>query len=270
MMLVERRFQFSAVTENVPGACDFVVDAARAAGLDDRAAHHCRLAVDEACTNVIEHGFAQASSDHIIEVVCHYDDSQFVITINDDAPYFDPTTLPDPKPLRDIDQLEPGGWGIYFIKKLMDGVQYERAYDHNILTITKLIPPRTITPSETPTIMLPMPIHVSHPHPKISLIAPNGKIDSETTKQVERILLDQLAEGRKALILFLTNVDYMNSTGMKMLVGVWQRARDAKSDLILCGVQPSVREMLHIIGLDLVFMIVPTVDDALNAVKFKK
>jgi anti-anti-sigma factor len=269
MISSERRHSFLARLEHIAGACDFVEDAAFDAGFDVRSAYHCRLAVDEACTNIIEHGFAEDDHDHTIDVVCHCSDVDFVITIRDDAPPFDPTTVPAPPPIHDIDALKPGGWGIHLIRKMMDDVRYERANDHNILTITKHLPQPAAADREAPSILLPMPIHVSLPHPKVALIAPTGRIDQESQAQVERVLIEQLSEGRKALVLFMNGVDYLSSGGMKMLVSAWQRTRDAKSDLILCSVTPRVRETLHIVGLDLVFVIVPTVEDALNAVKFR-
>ena len=268
-MLAERRFQIAAVAEQVPFACEFVVDAARDAGLDERAVHHCRLAVDEACTNIAEHGFDSHGQEHVIELVCVESDDRFMITISDDAPYFDPTAMPSPNTDLSLEEREPGGYGIFFIKKVMDSVHYERAYEHNILTISKAIPERVLSEPPEPQIVT-APIHVSMLHPKIALIAPNGKIDATTYKSVEAVLLQQVSEGRKALILLLTNVDYMSSAGMKMLVGIWQRARDVKCELILCGVQPRVREILQIVGLDLVFTIAETLDQAMNSVKFKK
>ncbi len=58
-MAVERRLTIPGVLERIPEACDFVVQAAEAAGLDERAVYYCQMAVDEWCTNVIEHGYSQ-------------------------------------------------------------------------------------------------------------------------------------------------------------------------------------------------------------------
>lgn len=49
---------------------------------------------------------------------------QFIITIIDDSPAFDPLGVPDPDVKAPLAQREPGGWGIFFIKKLMDRVDY--------------------------------------------------------------------------------------------------------------------------------------------------
>ncbi len=57
MTVGERQLRITGVLDQVSAACDFVVEQARAAGLDERAVHHCYLAVDEACTNIVEHGY---------------------------------------------------------------------------------------------------------------------------------------------------------------------------------------------------------------------
>jgi anti-anti-sigma factor len=47
-----------------------------------------------------------------------------------------------------------------------------------------------------------------------------------------------------------------------MLVSVWQRVRDQKGDLALASLKPRVHEVLEMIGLDLVFTISDTPDQA--------
>ena len=74
MTVRERQLRIAGVLENVSVACDFVVEQAREAGLDERAIHHCYLAVDEACTNIIEHGYGVHCDDCVIDVFCQHDD----------------------------------------------------------------------------------------------------------------------------------------------------------------------------------------------------
>ncbi len=60
----------------------------------------------------------------------------------------------------------------------------------------------------------------------------------------------------------MAEVEYISSAGLKMLVSFWQRVRDQKGDLALASLQPRVREVLEMIGLDLVFSISETPDQA--------
>ena len=75
-------------------------------------------------------------------------------------------------------------------------------------------------------------------------------------------MFEQLDAGHRWLILNMADVDYISSAGLKMLVSVWQRVRDQKGDLVLAALKPRVREVLEMIGLDLVFTIAETPDQA--------
>lgn len=137
MTVKESRFTIYGVLEQVPMACDFVVEAAQNAGLDERGVYHCQLAVDEACTNIIEHGFNLQGGNRQIEIICQTEPKHFTITILDDSPAFNPLTRPEPDPATPLEDREMGGWGIYFIKKLMNDVNYDRVGTYNRLIMTK-------------------------------------------------------------------------------------------------------------------------------------
>jgi anti-sigma regulatory factor (Ser/Thr protein kinase) len=133
----ESRIRIAGVLEQIPGACDFVADAARAAGLDERAAYHCQLAVDEACTNIVEHGYGAENAGKFIDIICRVDSRYFTITIIDESPAFNPLVKDDPDPTAVLEDRGTGGWGIYFIKKLMDEVSYLHEAHHNRLVMMK-------------------------------------------------------------------------------------------------------------------------------------
>jgi anti-anti-sigma factor len=76
------------------------------------------------------------------------------------------------------------------------------------------------------------------------------------------LLYEQLQEGHRWLVVNMAEVDFISSAGLKTLVSVWQRARDQKGELALAALKPRVREVLEIIGLDLVFKISQTPDQA--------
>lgn len=136
-MIEERRLRIPGLVEKVRVACDFVVEAAQRAGLDERAVYHCQLAVDEACTNIVEHGYGAHGFDHVIDIICRSEDNRFIITVLDDSNAFDPLGREDPDPATMLNDREEGGWGIYFIKKVMDEVLYQRQGNRNRLTMVK-------------------------------------------------------------------------------------------------------------------------------------
>lgn len=257
MIVEERRLRIAGLRERVPVACEFVVEAARRAGLDERAVHHCQLAIDEACTNVIEHGYGNGGEQYAIDIVCRNEGSRFSITVSDDSPPFDPLRYDDPDPMASLEDREPGGWGIFFIKKVMDEVFYQYE-DRNSLMMVKHVRdyPKGNERRQSSR------VSITSPAPNVYSIAPHGRMDADLCPGVEMLISEQLNAGHKFLVIDLGSVEYVSSVGLKTLVSLWQRAREAKGDMVLAAVNPRVREVLEIIGLDLVFGIYNTPDEA--------
>lgn len=76
------------------------------------------LAVNEACMNVIQHGYRGAQGDIELSVVVAEDGIEF--RVRDDAPC---TDLAAWRP-RALEKLRPGGLGVHFIRGIMDEIAY--------------------------------------------------------------------------------------------------------------------------------------------------
>ncbi len=255
------RLVISARLEEVRRACEFVVEAAEVAGLDERAVYHCQMAVDETLTNVIEHGYSYAGSDKEIEVICDTEDDQFHITITDDSPAFNPLEHESPDPTAPLNDREPGGWGIYFIRRLMDEVSYERKDHRNHLTLTKQLPETAPHLSLDPAESFPARSLGNH----AALITPSGRLDSNTSARLEKALTAQLHQEVSWLLVDMSAVEYIASSGLKVLVSAWRRAREGGGDLVLAGMQPRLIEIFEMVGFDMLFGIYADVDAALAA-----
>lgn len=137
MLIDERHLQIRGLLQEIAEAREFALQAATDAGLSIQAVHHCQLAVDEVCTNIIEHGYGTRGTDHFIDIICRQETHQFSIIISDDSPAFDPMQRHDPDPMASLEDREVGGWGIYFVKRLMDEVTYHREGGQNHLIMIK-------------------------------------------------------------------------------------------------------------------------------------
>jgi anti-sigma regulatory factor (Ser/Thr protein kinase) len=133
----ENRLTIMGRLDEIALARDFVEAIAREVGLSEKSVHHCALAVDETCTNIIEHGYQHDGHNKPIEIICQIDPGRFIIRIRDLGPAFNPLLHDDPDPTATLDNREHGGWGIYFVKEFMDQVNYSRDGDYNQLTMSK-------------------------------------------------------------------------------------------------------------------------------------
>lgn len=129
--------------ENVPKVAQFVADSAEEAGLDSKAVFHCQMAVDEACTNIIEHAYGGEDIGDI-QVSTHVANHSFYITLVDSGNAFDPESVPQPRIESDPLLMEPGGLGLHLMKKVMDEVQFTFNKGKNQLVMVKRL---TLAPS---------------------------------------------------------------------------------------------------------------------------
>lgn len=133
----ETRLIIRGILEDIELARQFVADFARHAGINEDVIHSCELAIDETCTNVIEHGYQMNGTDKEIVVVCAISSPYFDLTIIDEGPPFNPLEHLEPNPDMPLHQRGEGGWGIYFVKQMMDQVSYERRGRFNCFLMRK-------------------------------------------------------------------------------------------------------------------------------------
>ncbi|MGB7450661.1 MAG: ATP-binding protein [Lysobacterales bacterium] len=91
-------------------------------GVNESAMGDLRLAVDEAVTNVIIHGYAQA--DGIVEIHMQADADAVVIKIRDRAANFDPSQVAAPQLHTALKDRPLGGMGIFLIRKMTDEAEF--------------------------------------------------------------------------------------------------------------------------------------------------
>ena len=116
---------------------DFVADIAHQANFSDKEIYSIQLATDEACTNVIEHAYADFDEGKL-EVECNILDGGIKIVIRDQGVSFDPSSVLEPNLKADLSDRKIGGLGIYLMRKLMDDVSYESSVETgNTLTMFK-------------------------------------------------------------------------------------------------------------------------------------
>jgi serine phosphatase RsbU (regulator of sigma subunit)/anti-sigma regulatory factor (Ser/Thr protein kinase)/putative methionine-R-sulfoxide reductase with GAF domain len=128
---------FPARFDQLDAIRGFAAQAARDAGMDDSDTYSVELAMDEACTNIIEHAY-QGENKGDIECTCETDDACLHIIIRDHGKPFDPSTVSEPDLDADIDSRPVGGLGVFLIKQLMDEVHFEPLGESgNVLTMVK-------------------------------------------------------------------------------------------------------------------------------------
>jgi serine/threonine-protein kinase RsbW len=121
---------------------EFVERNAEQYGLDSSATYAVQLAVDEAFTNIIEHAYGGECTEEI-ECTCQVTREGLVITLKDCGRIFNPDEVPEPDLSAELEERQIGGLGLYFIRRLMDDVQFSiqqsgfDSRDCNVLRMVK-------------------------------------------------------------------------------------------------------------------------------------
>ena len=94
------------------------------------------------------------------------------------------------------------------------------------------------------------------------IVRPVGEIDLSSAAHL-RQRLSQVQGGQPdRLVINLSDVPYMDSSGVATLVEAMQISRRTGTKLVLCALQDKVRSIFEIARLDMVFSIVESVDEA--------
>ncbi|MGB3903698.1 MAG: ATP-binding protein [Anaerolineae bacterium] len=136
-MDTEQTTSFPGRFDSLAAIGEYVTRAAEAAGLDARSVQGVELAVDEACSNIIEHAYGGEGRGDI-EVTYRIDGDGLTVLLRDYGQPFDPDRVPEPDLQAPLEDRDAGGLGLHFIRQLMDEVRFEfTAGSGNVLTMVK-------------------------------------------------------------------------------------------------------------------------------------
>lgn len=125
--------------DNLGRVRDFIENHLGASGFSSDSAGNLLLAVDEAVSNIIMHGFKSRADGDIEVEVGQVAPGSLVIRIRDNAQLFDPTRDSNPHlEISPLEREEAGGFGVYLLNHLVDKVSYRVTDDgRNELTMIK-------------------------------------------------------------------------------------------------------------------------------------
>lgn len=95
-----------------------------------------------------------------------------------------------------------------------------------------------------------------------SVVAATGEVDLYTAPQLREAIVGLVDGGRHRIVVDLSGVEFLDSTGLGVLVVGLKRCREHDGDLALVAPQDPVHKVLTITRLDKVFSIHDTVERA--------
>lgn len=132
---------FPANKTSLQAISEMVCTFAKSLGFSPKQVYEIDLAVDEACSNIIDHAYGPRSEEDFL-VKLSSDELGMTIVLEDHGLPFDPAEVPSPDLESPLEQRQERGLGVFLIHQLMDGVAYKRVDDTtNRLIMRKLLLP---------------------------------------------------------------------------------------------------------------------------------
>ena len=96
----------------------------------------------------------------------------------------------------------------------------------------------------------------------VPIIQASGRLDASTVSILEHALMRALRTTAKAVILDLSEVTYISSSGLRVLLTARRQLRDRRGELILCALSQNVRDVFDMVGFTALFGVADSLDQA--------
>jgi serine/threonine-protein kinase RsbW len=117
---------FPGRLESLEKISEFVQQEARSACLNEHDVYAVQLAVDEACTNIIEHAYHGEGVGNIV-CTCNILRDGLKVVLRDHAAPFTPEVMSEPVLNVPLEEVKPRGLGIFLMRKMMDDVKFDES-----------------------------------------------------------------------------------------------------------------------------------------------
>ncbi|MFF5650774.1 STAS domain-containing protein [Streptomyces collinus] len=97
----------------------------------------------------------------------------------------------------------------------------------------------------------------------IRVVSLRGEIDHDVQDVLSQALLGESAAGPSRIVADLSEVTFMDSSGINVFVAAYQQVSDADGWVRIAGAQESVLRVLHLVGVDTLIPCHPTTEQAL-------
>ena len=101
---------------------------------------------------------------------------------------------------------------------------------------------------------------------QVLVVSPEGQINSGNAAGIEADLLSHVEKGEHRMVLDMSNLNYISSAGLRVVLVLAKRLKQSAGALALCAMQPRVREVFDISGFLAILTVVDTRQEAVAKV----
>jgi anti-anti-sigma factor len=238
-------FELPSAPGNERVAMERVAEIVQPLGLPQARLARLKTAVAEASMNAMEHG-NQYRADQPIEIQVRRSEDRLVVRIIDSGRNQE---IPEEPQVPDLDAKlaglqSPRGWGLFLIQSMVDRIEIVNEDQRHVVELYLELPPAVLL--EEIMTQQTFEAGVRHVGP-IAVIDLRGDIDASADEALEDAYAKATANHTAdPVLLNFTEVGYINSTGIALIVGLLAQARQASRALMTCGLNDHYREIFQI------------------------
>lgn len=99
----------------------------------------------------------------------------------------------------------------------------------------------------------------------IDVVCMSGRLDTNTAIEADAEFKTVIASGTQQIVLNLKNLNYISSSGLRILIVALREVKKRQGDLKLACLKPAVKEIVHIAGFDRLFLLYDTEEEAVKS-----
>jgi len=164
---------------------------------------------------------------------------------------------------HNIDNRLKRGLGLYLVNRLSDSFSYQRYNDWNVsrFSVSTIEPGKKKTERRSTT-MSEFKIEVIPCERRGSVVLkPIGSIDSASVEQLESQISSFLQVDKNTLIIDFSQVDFISSSGIGILLGTVTALREKGGDLIFMSVPKHIQNVFDIINMGDYFVTINSLEE---------
>jgi anti-sigma B factor antagonist len=100
---------------------------------------------------------------------------------------------------------------------------------------------------------------------RVAVISVSGRIDTSTSTQFEETINDLVDKGHFNLVMDFDEVDFLSSSGLRILVTTRKKLREMGGDIVLANPSQRAADSVEIAGLDKLFQSYPNREEAIGS-----
>jgi serine/threonine-protein kinase RsbW len=229
-----------------------VVAAVDQLGLSPELVPDVNVVLEELISNTIFYGLPEGAAPESLSIDLRMEtkDGRLTLRLEDNGKAYDPLRAAPPDISGDVENRPVGGLGIHLVRSLMDGLEYRREADHNVMIMTRRLGKMDIQEEKVGG---------------VTAISLKGRLDAIQSKAVEEKVLSLIDGGARKLLLDLDALEYISSIGLRVFMLAAKRMKVVGGEVAVCRMRDPIRKLFEIAGFLPLFRTFATREEAVAA-----